>query len=151
MQRVDALSARLQHPGERLRFQNDRLAALHQRLSRCISARLDGRQMKLQSLLHRSLAQLPQPGELWSKLSSLNRHLRMVFKAQQGVRSAQVSSLQASIEHLAPTRILSRGYSLVRNERGLLVTRSNQVASGESLDITLAEGGIVVQVHRTRT
>jgi len=150
MQRLDALAARLQHPGHRLRLQLQRLAGLRDQLLHCTSTGLADRQWQLHSLLHRSRTQLPRPSEQSMKIQSLALHLRTVLRAQQEARAARLAGLQAALAHLAPERILARGYSVVRDAQGKVVTRAAQLAAGDSLDVTLAEGAAVVRVEQTR-
>ena len=150
MQRLDALAARLQHPGHSLRLQLQRLAGLRDQLAHCTATGLADRQWQLRSLLHRCRAQLPRPSGQSMKIQSLALHLRTVLRAQQDARAARLTRLQAALAHLAPERILSRGYSVVRDAQGKVVTRAAQLAIGDALDITLAEGGALARVDRTR-
>ena len=73
-----------------------------------------------------------------------------MLKGQQDARTARLANLQAALAHLAPERILSRGYSVVRDGQGKVVTRAAQLAAGDNLDITLSEGGALVRVEQTR-
>lgn len=150
MQRLDALAARLQHPGHGLRLQSQRLAGLRDQLLQYTSARLADRQWQLHSLLHRSRARLPRPSGQSMQISALVLHLRTVLKGQQDARAARLEHLQAALAHLAPERILSRGYSVVRDAQGKVVTSAMQIAAGDNLDITLSIGGALVRVDQTR-
>jgi len=150
MQRMDALTARLQHPGHRLRLQLQRLAGLQEQLQRCTAAGMTDRQWQLHSLLHRSRAQLPHPSEQLMKVQSLALHLRARLRAQQDARSARLTRLQDALAHLAPERILARGYSVVRDTQGKVISSATQLVAGDRLDITLAEGGAMVRVDQTR-
>ena len=150
MQRLDALTARLEHPGHRLRLQSQRLAGLSKRLSRCLATGMSDRQWQLHTLLHRSRALLPRPADQWHRVGALAQHLRMAARAKHDARIAAVAALQSSLEHLDPGRVLERGYSVVRNARGEVVTDATRLAAGDSLDITLAQGGALVSVDQTR-
>jgi exodeoxyribonuclease VII large subunit len=50
------------------------------------------------------------------------------------------------LEARSPIAILSRGYSLVFDERGRLVKRATSVEPGARLSVRLAEGGLRVRV-----
>jgi exodeoxyribonuclease VII large subunit len=47
-------------------------------------------------------------------------------------------------------RVLARGYSVVRDARGRIVRHASGVSAGDSLDISLASGGITARVENTR-
>jgi exodeoxyribonuclease VII large subunit len=52
------------------------------------------------------------------------------------------------LDALSPQRVLERGYAVVRAADGTVVRRSPQVASGEVVEIQLAEGGLAARVER---
>lgn len=98
MQRLDILSHRLVHPGERLKQRHEQMTSLQTRLKQAMSRRLE-------------------------------------------TQSLQVIRLGQNLEHLAPQQVLNRGYSLVRDAGGQLVTHANQVEIGDRLSISFAQGG----------
>lgn len=58
--------------------------------------------------------------------------------------------LAASIAALGPESTLSRGYAIVYNAGGKVVTDSGQVAIGEPVDIRLRRGGVGAVVREKR-
>jgi exodeoxyribonuclease VII large subunit len=46
--------------------------------------------------------------------------------------------------------VLERGYSIVRDESGRIVRRGGDVASGDPVEITFAQGGATARVERSR-
>lgn len=150
MQRLDTLAARLQHPGQRLRLQSQRLAGLREQMSRCLAAGISGRQWQLHALLHRGRALLPRPKEQQRRLDALVQQLRTAYRSKRDARSTSLAALRASLAHLDPARVLERGYSVVRDAGGRVVTDAARLAPGDSLDITLAQGEARVRVDQTR-
>ena len=63
--------------------------------------------------------------------------------------AARVDALGRSLSHLDPRGVLERGYSIVRSETGRVVRRSVEVASGDRVDITFAEGTASARVERS--
>ena len=61
--------------------------------------------------------------------------------------SSQLAILSAQMEALSPTRVLERGYAVVRNAHGRVLRNVNETASGDTLDITLAAGQLHVEVR----
>ena len=63
---------------------------------------------------------------------------------------AALAQTAARLELLSPLSTLSRGYALVRNERGGVVRDACQVRAGERLLITLARGELTATVNEER-
>src|SRR5262245_35608042 len=59
--------------------------------------------------------------------------------AQRG--RGKFERVTAELAHLDPHAVLKRGYSLVRDSEGRLVTDAQQLHVGQGIDIVLAEGG----------
>ena len=55
----------------------------------------------------------------------------------------------ATLEALSPLKVLSRGYSLVRDEDGHVVTEASQVEVGEPINVMLGRGTISARVEGT--
>jgi exodeoxyribonuclease VII large subunit len=62
---------------------------------------------------------------------------------------AAVASHGAHLEALAPTRVLERGYALVRDETGHVVTSAAERESGEALAVQFHDGRVGVVVTGT--
>jgi exodeoxyribonuclease VII large subunit len=58
--------------------------------------------------------------------------------------------MQQHLQHLDPSQVLARGYSLVRDANGHIVFSSQHVKEGAALDITFAQGGAGVVVAEKR-
>jgi exodeoxyribonuclease VII large subunit len=65
-------------------------------------------------------------------------------------RAARVAADLRALQALDPLRVIGRGYALVRNERGQLVTDSGQLRPGQPLELELARGAAQVRVEATR-
>ncbi|WP_425148208.1 exodeoxyribonuclease VII large subunit [Deinococcus sp.] len=62
-------------------------------------------------------------------------------------QSAEVDAAMRSILGLTPRRTLERGYALVRNRAGELVTRAAQVSGGELLSLEFQDGEVSVRTE----
>ena len=73
---------------------------------------------------------------------------RIEFSMRNTMRDRRVSveGLQDRLTSLNPFAVLKRGYSLVTNTRGAVVSSVNQVHEGEILDIKFSDGGVKSQV-----
>ena len=118
MQQLDFLQRRLVHPAQRIQQQAQHLDQLQQRLSRARPgfAQLGARQMELMRRMRGAMQH------------TLERHNKLLH------------GLQQHLLHLDPQQVLARGYSMVRDEYGAIVSDSKALSIGARLDITFARG-----------
>ena len=118
MQQLDFLQRRLVHPAQRMQQQAQHLDQLRQRLYRARPdlAQLGARQMELMRRLQCAMQH------------ALERH------------DTRLHGLQQHLLHLDPQQVLARGYSMVRDEHGAIVSDSAALPIGARLDITFARG-----------
>ena len=64
--------------------------------------------------------------------------------------SNRLAVLQAQMDALSPSRVLERGYAVVRDRNGRVLRDAAQTSSGSALDITLAVGQLHVEVRHVR-
>lgn len=118
MQQLDFLQRRLVHPAQRMQQQAQYLDRLRQRLYRARPnfAQFGARQMELMRRLQGAMQH------------ALERH------------NTRLHGLQQHLLHLDPQQVLARGYSMVRDEHGAIVSDSAGLLLGARLDITFARG-----------
>jgi exodeoxyribonuclease VII large subunit len=144
MQVVDHLSRRLVHPGRRLEAQHALVAQLSTRLAHAVARALDRQRWTVRDLIERSRRHLPPLDVLALRAGQLGERVAAASQRQLAERAARVDALA----HLDPRAVLERGYSIVRDATGRIVRRSREVASGDRVDITFAEGGATARVER---
>jgi exodeoxyribonuclease VII large subunit len=127
-QRLDAASRRLLTPAQRLAHDRERLAQHARRLRRA----------------------LPDVERAGRDLERLARRLAAAATRGAVERARHLAALRASLSHLDPTRVLGRGYSIVRGADGHVVRSSAAVARGDAVDIMFSEGGASAIVQSTR-
>jgi len=149
MQVLDHLSRRLVHPGRRLEAQNALVAQLSVRLAQAVARLLDRRRWAVRELVERGRRHLPPLEALAVRAAGLGARVAAASERQLAARAAGIDALTRSLTHLDPRAVLERGYSIVRDEAGRIVRRSREVASGDRLDITFAEGGASARVERS--
>ena len=126
-QRLDAASRRLLTPAERLARNRQRLSDLQRRLRVAQARALERRGDAMRLLAPRLRRALP---------------LRE--------REQRIAALRTALSHLDPTRVLARGYSIVRDASGHVRISAAGLAPGDPLDVTFSEGGAGVTVREPR-
>ena len=149
MQAVDYLQRRLVHPAQQLQRQTLQLEQLKQRLQRSYAQRLQQQQWRCQSVAQR----LQGAGSDFVRLQERQTHLaERMFKTMRTAQMQRAVRLENSAHQLAlldPEQVLARGYSLVQDESGSVVTDARQLAIGSELRITFANGWARTEVRES--
>jgi exodeoxyribonuclease VII large subunit len=147
--RLEGVSRRLRHPGERLKQQAQRLDDLDMRMRRAFEQHMHKRQVRLAHLESRLAAQ--HPGRT---LTFLRRRLEVLAarlpKAMRDTLKTRRLQLQAQVQTLqvvSPLATLGRGYSILLDERGQAIRSAGQTHTGQRLTARLGEGELQVRVE----
>ncbi len=146
MQRLDYLQRRLIHPAQRMQQQRQYLAQLQQRLQLAHAYRVQHNQWHWQALRQRLRAVRPDVEALQTKQTGYFRRLQEVMARNLERHQTKLNSLQQHLQHLDPTQVFARGYSMVRDANGKIVVNSAQVLKGALLDVTFASGWVRTEV-----
>lgn len=118
MQQLDYLQRRLVHPAQKIGQQAQHLHHLQSRLR---MAR-------------------PDVGRLVQREAELARRLAAAMQRRVEQADSRLSAMQQHLAYLDPSRVLARGYSMVRDEQGRIVSNSDKVGIGARVEITFAKG-----------
>nr|WP_024309241.1 exodeoxyribonuclease VII large subunit [Pseudomonas sp. P818] len=147
--RLEGVSRRLRHPGERLRQQAQRLDDLDMRLRRAFNQQLANQRERLARLDARLAAQ--HPGRnlalLRQRLDGLAARLPRAMQGQLRSQRQQLSALAAQLQIVSPLATLGRGYSILLDERGQAVRSAAQTQPGQRLKARLSVGELDVRVE----
>ncbi|MBP3060955.1 Exodeoxyribonuclease VII large subunit [Ectopseudomonas chengduensis] len=147
--RLEGVSRRLRHPGERLRQQAQRLDDLDMRLRRAFNQHLAYQRERLARLDARLAAQ--HPGRnlalLRQRLDGLATRLPRAMQGQLRSQRQQLGALAAQLQIVSPLATLGRGYSILLDERGQAVRSAAQTQPGQRLKARLSEGELDVRVE----
>lgn len=125
MQTADYLQRRLVHPAQQLQRRAQQLEQLRQRMRRASAYHWQHRLWLWQALAQR-----------------LDKAMRVL----QAQHAGRVGSLAQHLALLDPERVLARGYSLVQDSNGGVVSDAGRLAVGAELRITFARGWARTQV-----
>jgi exodeoxyribonuclease VII large subunit len=148
MQRLDYVSRRLTHPGERIRVQMAALAHLARRLAGSVRHGLESERWRARELAQRLAAAAPDPAGLVRDNAELARRLRHAVRARLEAARRALDGTAAHLVHLDPQRVLERGYSITETADGGIVRDSAALAVGDEVRITFARGRVDANVKR---
>ena len=147
MQRVDGLARRLDHPAERLAQQRQRLDAATFALQRITRRQLAQRAIAVRQLAHRLGRAEPPTGALALRTRALTERALRALNEALRARSLQVGSLARALGHLDPDKVLQRGFGIVQDDKGRVVTHAGSLQAGAHLRVRLAHGAIGAEVR----
>jgi exodeoxyribonuclease VII large subunit len=140
MQTVDYLQRRVVHPAQQLLRQRQQLEALQQRMQRAFAYRLQQQHWQWRSKAQRLRASSSDLERMRDRQIHLARRLLNGMRATQAQRSGRVENAAQHLGMLNPQQVLARGYSLVQDASGSVVSDASRLAIGAELRITFAQG-----------
>ena len=149
MQRLDFLSRRLTHPGERIGNQQVHLHHLATRLRGAWLRVADECSWQLRDTAQRLRGSAPDTGALQLQQQELERRLQGAMRNRMTAAVERVHGTRSHLLHLSPERVLDRGYSITETADGAIVRDSAQLAPEQVLKVTLAHGWAGVRVKNT--
>lgn len=145
------LQKRLDHqdPKRRMEQQSQRLDELSTRLQQLLRQRLHQGERRLTNLELRLQGKSPErllaAGKRRHQLAE--ERLYALIAKRQDLASHHLAMLTARLDGVSPLATLGRGYSITRTPRGEVISRADQVNSGDQLITTLAQGSLQVRVE----
>ena len=125
-----------------------RVRGLHAAIDQVVESRIVGSQQSLDGALTRLRRAAPDPAEL--RVSLLRREQEL-FRAAQlalNLRRASLAAADARLAALNPSATLTRGYAIVADASGRIVSSVESVRSSDPLTIQLQDG--LIQAETTR-
>lgn len=137
------------HPGVELRQRAQRLDELEQRLLRCMRTRINERRA---GMLHLD-AVLRQHSPAMRLAAARGRldtaHTAMSSALRQRLESchARLEIAARTLDAVSPLATLRRGYAIVTNDAGRVVTDARDIAVGALLHARLAQGAVRARIE----
>ncbi len=145
---IQRLEEHLVHPGRRL---GARLTLLNQFASRLRNAyrHLElRRDWQRTQMLQRLQRQLPRPASYLVTAQLLQNRMQRAMHARLEISQTAIKHDEEQLQHLNPMAVLERGYSVVRNEAGVVIRGADQTMTGEKLHLQFASGSADVQIRK---
>jgi exodeoxyribonuclease VII large subunit len=124
----------------------DAVAALKRRLARDLRRVVETQAQRLDALARRLLTPAERIARQREALAMQARRLRHAAARGVEVRQLRLEAQRRALSSLDPTRVMQRGYSIVRDADGTIRRSSEGLVADARLAITFAEGGAGVKV-----
>ena len=148
-QGLDHLSLLLVNPATRLARASDRLALLGSQLAASLAQSL----RKHRDRLNRSALGLgrtsPRTDRHRGHIELLKQRLSTTIRDQHQKRLGALDKLATALTHLNPEATLARGFSIIRDADGKLITDAASLHSGQTVSLYLAHGGAQASILTT--
>jgi exodeoxyribonuclease VII large subunit len=148
LQTLDYLQRRLVHPAQQMQRQLQQLDQLQQRIKRTYAYRQQHQDLILQTVAQRLRTLSSRFARLRDREINLAQRFIKAMNAAKEHLSARVDNAAQHLVLLDPKQVLSRGYSLVHDARGSLVSNAGQLKVGAELRIIFAKGWADAEVKK---
>ena len=145
-QTVDYLQRRLVHPAQQLHRRTQQLDQLQQRMQSTFAHHQQRLHWQWQSATQRLRAASGDFTHLLDKQNNLAQRLHKAMRAGQAHRIGRMNNAGQHLILLDPRQVLARGYSMVQDAGGGVVSDAGLLVTGEQLHITFAQGWAQTEV-----
>lgn len=145
---TEQLAAKIHNPQTKLQDVSQRLDKLNMRLEQAQQHNLRHKSQHIERLLSRLQQRSPdkQIPVLHQRLANLQQRASQQLLLKQRLSQDKLANLAGSLHQLSPLQTLTRGYSITQTVEGKVITSSQQVTSGEAINIRLEDGSIAATV-----
>lgn len=149
-QRLDYAAVRLIHPAARLQRASDALSVLQSRLRSVATAGVAAGKQRLGIFALRLLREAPRTTAHAGRLHLLEQRLGAATNGALQMNGQRLRALSDSLAHLNPDAILKRGYAVVRDASGAVITDANSLARDQKVSLRFARGEAEATVSSLR-
>ncbi|BCX88102.1 exodeoxyribonuclease VII large subunit [Methylomarinovum tepidoasis] len=139
------------HPRRRLSDHAQHLNELEARLRRAQSRYLQERRQPWHLLRHQLLRHHPQQRlqRHRQSLTTLRQRLHQSQAQRLSLAHTRLGTLSRTLATVGPLATLERGYALVTDTQGHVLTAADQVRPGDAVEVRLARGRLHCRVEKT--
>ena len=150
LQAVDRISLRLAHPSTRLSRSRDMLVLLAARLKNRLPEMFGQHHVKLNIASLALTRAVPKIETKAVELRLLLQRLGANQNRQHVNRQHLLNGFAAALHHLNPEMTLARGFAIVRDADGNVVSDASRLAGGQIVNLKLAQGDADASISVTR-
>ncbi|MGH8235797.1 MAG: exodeoxyribonuclease VII large subunit, partial [Steroidobacteraceae bacterium] len=139
------------HPGVELRQRAQRLDDLEQRLIRVVRSNVDERRRTLQQLAAELRQHSPalRVANARSRLETARASIETAVRQSMEQLGRRLAVASRTLDAVSPLATLERGYAIVTDSKGTVVTNAQDVRAGQIIDARLTQGTVRARVERS--
>ena len=145
-QRIDWYARQLKHPSEQIKAQGQQVLQKQQQIRYSFQNYLRGQQQNLlwqHAQLH---ASAPNIKHLQHNLSLTQKVLHNSWLGLKQQQEQRLHKQIALLEALSPQHVLERGFSVVKNHRGQVISSASEVRFGQHINIIFHDSEAAAQI-----
>ena len=145
-QRIDWYARQLKHPSERIKAQGQQILQKQQQIHYSFQNYMRAQQQNLlwqHAQLH---ASSPNIKHLQHNLSQTQKVLHNSWLSLKQQQEQRLHKQIALLEALSPQHVLQRGFSVVKNHRGQVVSSASEVRFGQHINIIFHDSEAAAQI-----
>ena len=145
-QRIDWYARQLKHPSEQIKAQGQQVLHKQQQIRYSFQNYLRGQQQNLlwqHAQLH---ASAPNIKHLQHNLSQTQKVLHNSWLGLKQQQEQRLHKQIALLEALSPQHVLERGFSVVKNHRGQVISSASDVRFGQHINIIFHDSEAAAQI-----
>lgn len=124
------------------------LLAAKNQLVNAMSHTINQHAQKLDYMSNRLVSPEQQLQKNTLSLNHLLHRLTTATEQKMALQKVQVERLGDSLSQLNPNNVLARGYAMLENAQGKIITNASQVAVGEAVKVSLDKGQVLAEVKK---
>ncbi|EAR60829.1 exodeoxyribonuclease VII large subunit [Neptuniibacter caesariensis] len=151
--RIYNLKSRLRHPGQQLREKAQRLDHLEIRLQQAAQLSLSGRKCRIENLRTRLQANTPQQRLLQhsERIKNFKSRLAQGILHKLEFNRQQLNKAAAQLNTVSPLATLERGYAIVQDQQGKVLTDTHDSSVGDQIEARLHQGRMKCTINEIIT
>jgi len=147
-QALDYFQRMLVHPAQQLQRQNRQLDQLQQRMRRAYDHRKQYQHWQWQASAQRLRTSCGDFTRLQDRHTGIDQRLGAVVHAALAQWEARVNNIAQHLALLDPKQVMARGYSMVQDGSGGVVSDARKLVVGAGLKITFSNGDVQAEVKK---
>ena len=148
-QRLDHMALRLTHPANNLKRRQDQMQLLAAQLNTALTSHLRIHHEHISRLAMRFNRLAPRVESRQGALALLEQRLVAAKNRYLLQKRSALAPLSNALKHLNPHNTLARGFAIVRNAQGKVVSHASALHSGNQIAVELATGHVTAKVLTT--
>jgi exodeoxyribonuclease VII large subunit len=140
--RLAAAARALPRPADIVASARQRLDETGDRLQRALAAAVTRRRADLNRLAARLVAPSALIARSRDRLAAEDRLLQREIRRALAQRQTRLAHLAERLEAVSYTRVLERGFALVHDAKGALVSSASALQSGDEISVAFADGAV---------